>query len=297
VATAETTSAPIEIFRNDYRPLPYAVPKVQMDIVIHDGRTQITTRMTIQPNHVVGIEKFKQEDWILDGDETSVKLMQLQWNGRELVDGVDYTLQPGKLVLHPKELLSDGGGGNEGGMLTTVTEIVPETNTRLSGLYKTGGIYCTQCEAMGFRRMTYYPDRPDNMAVFDSVRLEASVKDYPVLLSNGNLLESGSVENDRHYAIWQDPFPKPSYLFCCVAGNLERIQDSFQTQSGRQVQLQIFSEPNNVHKLHYAMESLKRSMKWDEDRFGLEYDLDLFNIVAVESFNMGAMENKVRPFY
>jgi aminopeptidase N len=148
---------------------------------------------------------------------------------------------------------------------------------------------------MGFRRITYYPDRPDNMAIFESVRLEADHDDFPILLANGNLVESGDCagQEGRHYAVWTDPFPKPSYLFCCVAGNLKKIKDSFTTASGRDVTLQLFSEAHNVHKLDYAMESLKRSMKWDEDVYGLEYDLDLFNIVAVDSFNMGAMENKV----
>jgi aminopeptidase N len=147
--------------------------------------------------------------------------------------------------------------------------------------------------AMGFRRITYYPDRPDNMAVFERVRIEANAKEYPVLLSNGNLLEEGEVEGgERRYAVWTDPFAKPSYLFAAVAGNLGKIEDSYTTTSGRNVKLQLFSEFNNVGKLAYAMESLKQAMKWDEDVFGLEYDLDLFNIVAVDSFNMGAMENK-----
>jgi aminopeptidase N len=130
------------------------------------------------------------------------------------------------------------------------------------------------------------------MAVFERVRLEADKKDYPVLLANGNLIEEGELDGDRHFAVWTDPFPKPSYLFCCVAGNLGKIADTFTTSRGRKVDLQLFSEPDNVHKLQYAMDSLKRSMKWDEDTFGLEYDLDLYNIVAVNSFNMGAMENK-----
>lgn len=155
-------------------------------------------------------------------------------------------------------------------------------------------MYCTQCEALGFRRITYFPDRPDNMAMFTKVRLEADKDLYPVLLSNGNLVEQGPAEKEgRHYAVWSDPFPKPSYLFAAVAGKLGSISDSYVTNpSGREVQLQIFSEPENTHKLQYAMESLKRSMKWDEDRFGLEYDLGIYNIVATNDFNMGAMENK-----
>jgi aminopeptidase N len=171
----------------------------------------------------------------------------------------------------------------------TKVKIVPEENTQLSGLYKSGGMYCTQCEAMGFRRITYYPDRPDNMAVFSSVRIEAS-NSLPVLLGNGNLLSSGPVGTDRHYATWSDPYPKPSYLFCIVAGKLASIKDTYTTRpSGREVHLEIFSEPENVNKLQYAMTSLIKSMKWDEDKFGLEYDLGIYNIVAVNDFNMGAM--------
>jgi aminopeptidase N len=196
-------------------------------------------------------------------------------------------LEPGKLILKASAL-----AGAASNTLETVVEIIPEDNTQLSGLYKSGAMYCTQCEAMGFRRITYYPDRPDNMAVFEEIRIEASQKDYPVLLSNGNLIDKGDLGNGRHYATWKDPFPKPSYLFCAVAGNLGSIQDSYTTMSGRNVKLEIFSEKENVSKLQYAMESLKRSMKWDEDKFGLEYDLDLYNIVAVNDFNMGAMENK-----
>ena len=140
---------------------------------------------------------------------------------------------------------------------------------------------------MGFRRITYYPDRPDNMAVFDRVRIEADKENYPALLSNGNLVEKGDIDGgDRHYAIWSDPFPKPSYLFCAVAGNSGSIQDSFTTMTRRKVYLEIFSERENVNKLDFAMESLKRSMDWDEKTFGLEYDLDLYNIVAV-SFSSG----------
>ena len=166
-------------------------------------------------------------------------------------------------------------------------EIIPELNTKLSGLYKSSNMYCTQCEAMGFRRITYYIDRPDNMAIFDNVRIEAYKNNYPLLLSNGNLIKQGNVDNnnnvivdgettidnnnnkERHYAIWNDPYPKPSYLFATVAGNLGSIEDNYITTSGRNVKLILYSEFNNVQKLHYAMDSLKRSMKWDEDRFGV----------------------------
>lgn len=165
--------------------------------------------------------------------------------------------------------------------------------TARAGLLRTDTINhdVTLCaEAMGFRRITYYPDRPDNMAVFERIRIEADKENYPVLLSNGNLVEQGDVNGDRHYAIWSDPFPKPSYLFCAVIGNLGSIQDSFTTMSGCKVHLEIFSERENVNKLDYAMESLKRSMEWDEQTYGLEYDLDLYNIVAVNDFNMVSVE-------
>ncbi|GMH61857.1 hypothetical protein TrRE_jg12275, partial [Triparma retinervis] len=169
----------------------------------------------------------------------------------------------------------------------------PEDNTQLSGFYKSGPMYCSQCEAEGFRRITYYPDRPDNMATFKSVRITADKAKYPVLLSNGNLIKPAEdVGGGKHSATWSDPFPKPSYLFAIVVGDLGSISDSFTTSSGRKVHLEIFSEKENVDKLDYAMESLKNSMKWDEDKFGLEYDLDIYNVVAVNDFNMGAMENK-----
>jgi hypothetical protein len=282
VASSEETTTPVEIFRKDYDPLPHVVSKINMDFSIQEGKTTVVSELFLEPNSNYN---GQGKDMVLDGDETSIKLMRLTLNGRPLEEGTDYTLEPGKLIIiNPPA----------GSVLKTTVELVPEDNTQLSGLYKSGPMYCTQCEAMGFRRITYYPDRPDNMAIFERVRLEADQEAYPILLANGNLLESGALDNGRHYAVWSDPFPKPSYLFCCVAGSLGNIKDSFTTMSGREVTLQLFSEAHNVHKLGYAMESLKRSMKWDEDKYGLEYDLDLYNIVAVDSFNMGAMENKVR---
>lgn len=276
----QVDSKPVEIFRSDYRPLPFTVSTVEMDFNIENGKTTVTTSLTLQANPAA---EDGDQELVLDGDETCVKLLSLQMDGKDLVEGIDYRLSPGKLTLLRPE---------SGAVVTTMVEIVPEDNTQLSGLYKSGSMYCTQCEALGFRRITYYPDRPDNMAVFERVRIEADKASYPVLLSNGNLMESGDAGNGRHYAVWKDPFPKPSYLFATVAGNLGSLEDKFTTMSGREVKLQLYSEPENVDKLYYAMDSLKRSMKWDEDRYGLEYDLDLYNIVAVESFNMGAMENK-----
>ena len=171
------------------------------------------------------------------------------------------------------------------------TLVDPEANTQLSGLYRSSGNYCTQCEAEGFRRITYYPDRPDVMAVF-TTRIEADKSEAPVLLANGNLKDSGDLPGGRHFAVWHDPWPKPAYLFALVGGKLGHIEDSFVTASGRKVALRIYVEPGKEDRAGYAMDSLKRSMRWDEQAFGREYDLDVFMIVAVSDFNMGAMENK-----
>lgn len=172
-----------------------------------------------------------------------------------------------------------------------VTWIEPQNNTRLEGLYKSSGMFCTQCEAEGFRCITFFPDRPDVMARFRT-RIEANKDAYPVLLSNGNDVERGELENGRHYVTWEDPFPKPCYLFALVAGDLVEKQDTFTTCSGRGIDLRMYVEPRNAEKCDHAMDSLKRSMRWDEEVYGREYDLDIFMIVAVDDFNMGAMENK-----
>jgi aminopeptidase N len=175
--------------------------------------------------------------------------------------------------------------------LTTSTRIHPETNTALEGLYKSDGMFCTQCEAEGFRRITFFPDRPDVMSVF-STTVEADKARYPELLSNGNPVARGEAEGERHWVTWEDPFPKPAYLFALVAGDLQHIEDDFTTMSGRKVTLRIFAEKKDLDKLDYAMTSLKNAMTWDEETYGREYDLDIYMIVAVDFFNMGAMENK-----
>ena len=172
------------------------------------------------------------------------------------------------------------------------TVVDPAANTQLMGLYRAGGTYCTQCEAEGFRRITYFPDRPDVMAVY-TTRIEADKSEAPVLLSNGNLIANGDVPGtNRHFAVWHDPFKKPSYLFALVGGELACVDDSFRTMSGRDVTLRIYVEPGKEDRCRYAMDCLKRAMRWDEEAFGREYDLDIFMIVAVSDFNMGAMENK-----
>lgn len=202
-----------------------------------------------------------------------------------LLDGVavdDFTLTEDHLTIP----CSDGKH-----TVSITTDLTPQSNTALDGLYMSSGNYCTQCESEGFRHITPYPDRPDVMSVF-STRIEAPLATCPVLLSNGNLVAAGPLPNGRHYVEWQDPFPKPCYLFALVAGDLAVVSDKFVTMSGRDIELNVYVQENNKDKCQHALDSLKRAMKWDEDRFGLEYDLRLYNIVAVDDFNMGAMENK-----
>mmetsp|Transcript_20922 Transcript_20922/g.24072 ORF Transcript_20922/g.24072 Transcript_20922/m.24072 type:complete len:1020 (+) Transcript_20922:338-3397(+) len=294
-----TTDEPIEVFRKDYTPLPYHVTEITMNFDINDGCTTVTSELFIQPNPKAAGLDIDNTDFCLDGEEDAISLLELKMNGRSLIKGIDYVLTPSQLILKPSALKLPTSSESDDTMLClqTVVQIKPEENTQLSGLYKSGSMYCSQCEAMGFRRITYYPDKPENMAIFSKIRIEADEESYPVLLSNGNLVESGKVNTSssskRHYSIWTDPFPKPSYLFALVAGKLGSISDTYTTSpSNQKVHLEIYSEPENVHKLSHAMTSLKNSMKWDEDIFGLEYDLGVYNIVAVNDFNMGAMENK-----
>ncbi len=176
-------------------------------------------------------------------------------------------------------------------MLRIVTEVDPTANTKLMGLYRTDGVYCTQCEADGFRRITYFLDRPDVMAVY-TTRIEASREEAPVLLGNGNLVESGAVGEDRHFAVWHDPHPKPAYLFAVVGGRLGKVEAPFRTMEGRDVTCAVYVEPGREDRAGYALDAVIRSMEWDERAFGRAYDLDVFNVVAVAAFNMGAMENK-----
>jgi aminopeptidase N len=229
---------------------------------------------------------------VLDGEDLKLELVEVIPEGGDkgtaLSEGAEgYELSPEGMVVK-------GVGSAPSFKLRTRVAIEPEKNTQLSGLYFSGCMYCTQMEAEGFRRFTYYPDRPDVMSKFTSVRIEADRAKCPVLLGNGNKIDEGTCEGDasRHFAVWQDPFAKPSYLFAVVAGDLGSIHDTFTTMSGRKVDLAVFSEMANVDQLDHAILSLKKAMRWDEERFGLEYDLDIYNIVAVNDFNMGAMENK-----
>lgn len=264
------------VYRKDYTPPPFLIENTELDFDLHESKTRVRARLAMRRNPAA----MHQDNLMLDGDE--LNLIGVSLDGNEL-SGNQYNASPDNLTIFNVP---------DAFTLETEVEIDPKANTALMGLYRdSGGMLCTQCEAEGFRRITYFMDRPDVLSTFE-VRLEGDKATYPILLSNGNKLEEGEAENGRHFAIWQDPHPKPSYLFALVAGALESLDDTFTTMSGKEVQLRLFAEKHNMHKTEYAMDALKRAMKWDEERFGREYDLDIFMIVAVDAFNMGAMENK-----
>ncbi len=266
------TDTPKTIYLKDYRPYPYALKKVELDFDIRDGKTTVKaiSHFTKKP--------AENGDLYLNGED--LELVSIALNGQT----PEFAHDDKSLTIKAADLPDEF-------TLEIITNITPETNTRLEGLYMSGGNYCTQCEAEGFRRITYFPDRPDVMTIY-TVRLEADKAKFPVLLSNGNLTQTGDAADGRHFAIWHDLHPKPCYLFALVAGDLTHIHDIFTTKSGRKVDLYIYVRHGDESQCDHAMESLKASMKWDEDVYGLEYDLDIFNIVAVSDFNMGAMENK-----
>ncbi|MFK3664762.1 aminopeptidase N [Ochrobactrum teleogrylli] len=263
----------------DYRPTPYAIPETKLDFTLEPENTIVRAELTIErrPGTAPGTPL------VLDGDE--LKLVSIAINGTPLADN-SYAATPDLLTISD---LPEG----ERFTLEIVTAVNPTTNRQLSGLYRSSSVYCTQCEAEGFRRITYYYDRPDVLSVY-TVRIEADRAAAPILLANGNPVENSATAGnaDRHFAVWHDPHPKPSYLFALVAGSLGVVKDHFTTASGRPVDLAIYVEHGKEKRALYAMDALKRSMQWDEEKFGREYDLDVFNIVAVSDFNMGAMENK-----
>ncbi len=266
---------PNAIYLKDYQPPAYLIDETHLDFQLDEEQTLVDSRLKLRRNPAA------QPVEVLELDGAELELVVIEIDGEALADGA-YSVTEDKLhLLSPPEQFE----------LRCVTRIAPQDNTSLEGLYKSRTMFCTQCEAEGFRKITYYLDRPDVMSVF-TVRLEADAERYPVLLSNGNLVDSGTAGNGRHWTSWNDPFPKPSYLFALVAGELEQVTDSFTTASGREVALHIFVEAKDLDKCDHAMRSLKNSMRWDEEIFGREYDLDVFNIVAVDDFNMGAMENK-----
>ena len=268
-------ATPKPILLEDYKPPGYLVDSIDLLFDLGEEFTQVTSTLSIRANP----EAEPMSEMLLDGED--LELLSLRLNGIPLTDG--YVTGPGFLKI-------DGMPPGRF-VLEIVTLIHPSANTALEGLYLSSGLFCTQCEAQGFRKITYFPDRPDVMSVFTTT-LIAPKNNYPVLLSNGNLQSSGDLLDGRHFARWHDPFPKPCYLFALVAGQLDCLEDRYQTGSGREIRLQIFSEPQDIGKCGYALESLKHAMRWDEAQFGREYDLDLYMIVAVSHFNMGAMENK-----
>ena len=272
------TDTPRPILLKNYRPPSYLIGSVNLDVALHKTRTRVRSRLKLRANPSVA----KPGPLRLDGE--LLELESIRLNGHPLTKHDGYTLGEKELVVH-----APPRGTFE---LDTVTYCNPDANKALTGLYVSKGIYCTQCEAQGFRRIAYFIDRPDVLATY-TVRLEADRAEAPVLLANGNPVERGTLSGGaRHYAVWRDPHPKPSYLFALMGGNLASIASDFTTASNRKVDLRIYVEPGKESRCAWAMDCLKRSMRWDEERFGREYDLDVFNIVAVSDFNMGAMENK-----
>lgn len=269
---------PRPILLKNYRAPAYLINTVDLDVALHPTRTRIRSRLSVRPNPKA---RGKREPLRLDG--THMELAEISLNRKKLAPK-DYRLTETSLTLTKTPAKPFA--------LEIVTLVNPKANKALQGLYRTNGVYCTQCEAEGFRRITYFLDRPDVLATY-TVRIEADPQEAPVLLANGNLLESGLIEGGkRHYVVWHDPFPKPCYLIALVGGDLSSIASSFRTKSGHEVDLRIYIEHGKEERAAWAMDSLKRAMRWDEERFGREYDLDVFNIVAVSDFNMGAMENK-----
>jgi aminopeptidase N len=272
------TDIPRPILLKNYRPPSYLIYDVDLDVALNPTRTRVRARLKIKrnPAHPGNPGALR-----LDGE--ALELESVRLDGRQLGPR-EYRATEKELVISnpPREPFT----------LETTTFCDPAANKALTGLYLSRGIYCTQCEAEGFRRITYFLDRPDVLATY-TTRMEADRSEAPVLLANGDPLERGTLEGgQRHYAVWRDPHPKPSYLFALVGGNLASYASEFTTGSGRKVDLAIYVEPGKVERCAWAMDSLKRAMRWDEERFGREYDLDVFNIVAVSDFNMGAMENK-----
>lgn len=263
--------ADVTIYRKDYQPPSFSVDKIDLNFDLYDDHALVTNRMQLQRQHPGPL--------ILFGDELELMSIHLDNHG---LDKNAYQFQDGNLTIQqcPDKFT-----------LVVVTKIRPQENTKLSGLYRSQQMFCTQCEAEGFRRITFYFDRPDVLTTF-TTRISADKQQYPVLLSNGNLLNSGAAENGRHWVVWEDPFKKPAYLFALVAGKLACVTDEFITCSGKKVDLRLYVEVGNEDKCAHALESLKKAMVWDEEQFGREYDLDIFMIVAVSDFNMGAMENK-----
>ncbi|WP_375409391.1 aminopeptidase N [uncultured Methylobacterium sp.] len=270
------TDMPILIRLEDYRPSDYLIDRVALDVVLHPTESRVVAALSLRPNPA----GRPGASLVLDGED--LVLVGLGLDGRPL--GHDaYDIGASSLTIpNPPQAPFT---------LTIETQVDPSANTKLMGLYRSGGVYCTQCEADGFRRITYFLDRPDVMAVY-TTRIEAALDEAPVLLGNGNPVEAGPAGAGRHYAVWHDPHPKPAYLFALVGGRLDKAAQPFTTMEGRDVELAVYVEPGKAGRAAYALDAIARSMAWDEEAFGRAYDLDVFNVVAVSDFNMGAMENK-----
>ncbi|TON29495.1 aminopeptidase N [Vibrio parahaemolyticus] len=264
------SQAPQAKYRKDYQAPSHTITDIDLTFDLYDNDTIVTALSKV-------VQKGESTTLELDGEGLELRSVK--------VDGEDWAHHE---VKEASLVLSDLPAEFE---LEIITKIDPEANTALEGLYKSGGAFCTQCEAEGFRRITYYLDRPDVLAKY-TTKVIADKATYPYLLSNGNRIAQGEAENGRHWVQWQDPHPKPAYLFALVAGDFDVLRDKYTTMSGRNVDLEIFVDKGNLDRAGHAMTSLINSMKWDEERFGLEYDLDIYMIVAVDFFNMGAMENK-----
>ncbi|GHF29269.1 aminopeptidase N [Kordiimonas sediminis] len=273
-AGLNTSGVKQEIFLKDYTSPAFMAETVDLLFDLDEDTAIVTSRVTYKRMD------SGQSNLVLNGGEF-MKLLSVNLDGHLLGEDAYVVTEETLTVKSVPDVFT----------LTIQTELYPADNTRLEGLYKSGGNFCTQCEAEGFRHITYFPDRPDVMAVY-TVRIEADKARYPILLSNGNPGKTGDLPEGRHFAEWYDPYPKPSYLFAVVAGNLGVLSDTYKTKSGKRVDLNIYAAEADLEKCHHAMAALKASMKWDEDVFGLEYDLDVYNILAVGDFNMGAMENK-----
>ncbi len=277
MAISAAKRAPKTIYRQDYSPPDYRIERVELRFELDEEFTTVQARLGVVRHHAP--DPNGPRPLVLDGQQ--LELLELRLDGKTLAADC-YAVDADSLTVFVVP---------ETFTLEATTRLRPQDNTSLEGLYQSSGNFCTQCEAEGFRRITYFLDRPDVMAVYTTT-LVADKSRYPVLLSNGNPVAGGELEDGRHWITWHDPFKKPSYLFALVAGRLSRVEDRFTTRSGRPVALHFYVEPQNVDQCDHAIASLQKAMAWDEDVYGREYDLDIYMIVAVGDFNMGAMENK-----
>ena len=259
---------------NDYKHFDYSIPTIKLNIIINDNNVKIISELQLIK------ENISTNQILLKGKDIEINNIYLN----------DIKLNKNLFCKREDELLIKNINSKESNLIIE-TSIIPKENISLLGMYESNGIITTQCEAEGFRKICFHPDRPDILSKY-TVRIEADKEKYPVLLSNGNLINRSVLNNNRHYIVWEDPFPKPSYLFALVAGKLKCVEDQYLTKSNRNIKIHLYVEDGDEVFVQHAIESLKKAMRWDEDQYDLEYDLDLFNIVAIRHFNMGAMENK-----